>query len=134
MPRSTQSRSTQSRSTQSLPSQSAPRNEVTLVGRLAAAAVAKELPSGDQLTVFRLVVTRGPSARPVREGGKRPTVDTFECVAWAARAQRLAQSWQKDDVVEVHGALRRRFYRAGAAAASVWEVEVGQVKRVAKAG
>lgn len=108
-------------------------NEVLLVGRVAAPATDVDLPSGDRLTSFRLVVERGPSRRPVPEGKRAATVDTFDCVAWSAGLQRTAQGWQVGDVVEVRGAARRRFFRAGAAVQSRFEIEVVKAKRVRKA-
>ena len=108
-------------------------NEVLLVGRVAAPAAGVDLPSGDRLISFRLVVDRGPSRRPAPEGRRLPTVDTFDCVAWSAGLQRTAQTWQPGDVVEVHGAARRRFYRAGTAVQSRFEIEVAKARRVQKA-
>ena len=61
--------------------QSTARNEVLLVGRISQPATEVELPSGDLLVSFRVVVDRGRSARPVPEGRRAPTVDTFDCVA-----------------------------------------------------
>ncbi|MCU1621668.1 MAG: Single-stranded DNA-binding protein [Frankiales bacterium] len=113
--------------------QNAARNEVLLVGRVAATATPLDLPSGDRLTSFRLVVDRGPSRRPVPEGRRRATVDTFDCVAWTAGLQRTAQSWQPGDTVEVQGAARRRFFRAGASVQSRFEIEVARAKRISKA-
>ena len=109
------------------------RNEIVLVGRVAAPATCKELPSGDELTVFRVIVPRGPSARPVPAGMRPASVDTFDCVAWGAGAQRAARTWQKGDVVEVQGALRRRFWRAGGGPTSICEIEVTKVRRLSKA-
>lgn len=109
----------------------APRNEVLLVGRVPAAPELRELPSGDRLVIWRLVVGRGPGRRPP-EGVRPTTVDTLDCVAWTASARRTAVTLQPDDVVEVRGALRRRFWRAGAAAASRCEVEVATVRRVSR--
>lgn len=103
------------------------RNEVVLVGRLSAAPEVRTLPSGDELTVWRLVVARDD----VVEG--RPTQDTLDCVAWSARVRRGAAAWQGGDVVEVEGALRRRFWRAGPTLASRYEVEVLRARRVTKA-
>ena len=60
-------------------------NEVRLVGRLAVQPVHRELPSGDPLVSFRLVVERDAAAvRAARAGGssRSPTVDTLECSAW----------------------------------------------------
>ncbi len=67
---------------------------------------------------WRLVVDRPPSRRPVPEGVRVPVVDTFDCVAWTAATRRAAQALSVGDVVEVTGALRRRFWRTGAGAAS----------------
>jgi single-strand DNA-binding protein len=107
------------------------RNEVLLTGRLAAPAEERELPSGDVLVAFRVVVGR-PAAKKRRE--RAPTIDAIDCVAWDHSPRRAVLGWEPGDVVEVTGALRRRFWRAGAAAASRTEVEVAKVRRVAKAG
>ena len=107
----------------------APRNEVVLVGRVPAAPEERELPSGDRLVSWRVVVGRGPGRRPP-EGVRATTVDTLDCVAWTASARRAAAALQPEDVVEVRGALRRRFWRAGAGAASRCEVEATSVRRV----
>ena len=111
----------------------AARNEVLLVGRMATEARAVELPSGDQLTSFRLVVDRSTSKRPAREGVKVPTVDSLDCVAWTAGLQRTARSWQPGDMVEVQGAVHRRFFRTAGGVQSRWEVEVARAKRVSRA-
>lgn len=102
-------------------------NEVRLVGRVSQKPEARELPSGDVLWTFRVVVPR-----PVSAG--RSTVDALECAAWTARAQRSVASWQPDDVVEVSGAMRRRFFRTGAGAASRVEVEVSRGRLIRRAG
>jgi single-strand DNA-binding protein len=107
-------------------------NEVCLRGRLAAPAEERELPSGDALVSFRVVVRRPAAARRLRE--RAPTIDTIDCVAWEKPARRAALGWVAGDVVEVTGALRRRFWRAGAGAVSRTEVEVVKAKRVARAG
>lgn len=109
----------------------APRNEVVLVGRVPAAPEERELPSGDVLVTWRLVVGRPPGRRPP-EGVRATTVDTLDCVAWSAATRRAAAALLPDDVVEVTGALRRRFWRAGAGAASRCEVEVSSVRRVSR--
>ncbi|HEU0129384.1 MAG TPA: single-stranded DNA-binding protein [Mycobacteriales bacterium] len=105
------------------------RNEVRLVGRLAAPGEERALPSGDVLVSFRVVVARPPGARAARS----PAVDTIDCAAWTGGVRRTVLGWAAGDVVEVTGALRRRFWRAGAGAASRTEVEVLRAKRVAKA-
>lgn len=110
----------------------APRNEVVLVGRLAAEVEERTLPSGDVLATWRLVVGR-PPARPRRDGGRPVTVDTLDCVAWTGRLRQSARRLRPGDVVQVEGALRRRFWRAGAGAASRCEVEVTALRRLVRA-
>jgi single-strand DNA-binding protein len=102
-------------------------NEVRLVGRISQAPEERVLPSGDVLWTFRVVV-----ARPASSG--RSSVDALECAAWTARARRSVASWQPDDVVEVSGAVRRRFFRTGAGAASRVEVEVSRGRLIRRAG
>lgn len=109
------------------------RNEVVLVGRLAAAAEDRELPSGDVLTSWRLVVDRPPSNRPLPEGVRPTTIDTLDCVAWTKSVQRAVAGFTSGDVIFVEGALRRRFWRSGGGPTSRYEVEVSKAKRVAKA-
>jgi single-strand DNA-binding protein len=109
------------------------RNEVLLVGRVSAPAAAVELPSGDRLITFRLVVDRGPSRRPPREGGRVTTIDTFDCVAWTGALQRAALSWAPGDTVEVAGAVRRRFFRGGSGPQSRFEIEVSKARRISRA-
>jgi single-strand DNA-binding protein len=106
-------------------------NEVHLVGRLAVEPARRELPSGDVLVSFRLVVARPPARKRPTE--RSPTVDTLDCSAWRRDVQRSLARLQPGDVVEVHGSLRRRFWRAGPTAASRSEVEVLRVRRVAAA-
>ena len=107
-------------------------NEVQLVGRLAAPAQERDLPSGDRLCTWRLIVDRPVPDRPVREGSRRPTVDTIDCLVWTASLRRSVGLLTTGDVLHVHGALRRRFWRAGAGAVSRTEVEVTKVRRLSK--
>jgi single-stranded DNA-binding protein len=102
------------------------RNEVVLVGRMSSPALSRQLPSGDTVTTWRLVVERPPSAR-------RPNqpVDVVDCGAWLSRVRRQVGGWQIGDVIEVHGSLRRRFWRTGTGApTSRTEVEVSAVTRL----
>ena len=102
-------------------------NEVRLVGRLSVDPEVKVMPSGDTLVSFRLVVGREPDAK------RRTTVDALECSAWTRRSQRSVRSWRVGDVVEVTGALRRRFFRSAGAPASRVEVEVARGRLVRRA-
>jgi single-strand DNA-binding protein len=99
------------------------KNEVLVVGRLSATAEARVLPSGDEVVSWRLVVER-PATAP------RPGIDAIDCVAFSARLRRAAVRWQPGDVIEVEGALRRRFWRAGTSTASRFEVEASRAARV----
>lgn len=108
------------------------RNEVVLVGRVSGAPEERELPSGDALVTWRVVVDRPSPRRAPPPGVRPPTVDTFDCVAWTGPVRRTARGLCDGDVVSVEGALRRRFWRAGAAATSRTEVEVATVRRLSK--
>ena len=95
-------------------------NWVFLRGRLADDPVARELPSGDVLTVFRLTV-----ARPEGERGR---VDSLECSTMKARARRSLERAEPGDQLEITGSLRRRFWRTAAGPASRYAVDVDTVK------
>jgi single-strand DNA-binding protein len=111
-------------------SQEQARNEVVLVGRVSGVPEERELPSGDSLVAWRVVVAR-PAPRRGPPAGVRPTtVDTLDCVAWTPALRRTARGLSDGDVVAVEGALRRRFWRAGSAASSRYEVEVSALRRV----
>jgi single-strand DNA-binding protein len=97
------------------------RNEVVLAGRLSAATTVKVLPSGDEIVTWRLVVNR-----PTDERGK---VDVVDCTAFGARVRRQALGWEVDDLIEVSGALRRRFWRGPAGLQSRYEVAVNSAAR-----
>lgn len=102
-------------------------NEVRLRGRVGRAAVARTLPSGDVLVTSRLIVDRDPAT--LRRSRQR--VDTLDCVAWARRAQRSLLTWVPGEIVEVEGAIRRRFFRDQTAPVSRVEVEVRSARKIA---
>jgi single-strand DNA-binding protein len=108
-------------------------NEVRLLGRLAADPQLRELPSGDTVWNLRVVVERR-----VLPGKEKPRqrVDSLECAVWSGRLKKQVEKWEAGDVVEVAGALRRRFFRAGGVTASRVEVELtgGRIIRRAKSG
>jgi single-strand DNA-binding protein len=93
----------------------------------------RELPSGSVLVGFRLVLVR--ERTPMTAASKQPS-DWIECAAWGARVRKQALSWHDGDQVEVRGALRRRFFRAGEQGRSTVEVEMlsGRLVRRAAAG
>lgn len=98
-------------------------NQVHLRGRLAAAAEERELPSGDVVAAFRLVVDRPPRA------GSSARVDTLDCAAFKADLRRRLLRCEAGEVLELDGALRRRFFRTGGGPASRYEVEVSSLRR-----
>ena len=108
-------------------------NEVTLVGRVSAAPEERELPSGDLLVSWRVIVDRPPQRRQASASGRGPTVDTVHCVTFSGAVRRTARSLAAGDVVRVEGALRQRYWRAGAGVSSRTEVEVLAVRRLSRA-
>jgi single-strand DNA-binding protein len=98
------------------------RNEILIAGRLAAPAMTKLLPSGDEIVSWRLIVDR--------EGGEGARkVDVVDCTAFRSRVRRQALAWSEGEVIEVAGALRRRFWRGTAGLQSKCEVEVETARR-----
>jgi single-strand DNA-binding protein len=100
-------------------------NRVELRGRLAAAPLFRELPSGDVLALFRLTVPR-PSSDRVR-------VDSIECTAARPRVHKTLSRADPGDELAVVGQLHRRFWRSPNGPASRYAVEVDTVK-LTKAG
>lgn len=107
----------------------APANEVQLTGRVSGEPVERELPSGDPLVQLRVVVPR-----PARRGQRRTQVDTIDVACWSARSRTAALRLTDGAGVRVVGALRRRFFRTGAGAASRYEVEATSVRQVEMTG
>ncbi len=101
-------------------------NTVELRGRVTSAPTERELPSGAVITTFRVSV---PRARTPMTVGSSQVSDWLDCVAWSARSRRSVGGWRVGDPVEVSGALRRRFYRAGEGASTRLEVEVLGARR-----
>ena len=100
------------------------RNDVVLRGRMSAPAELRTLPSGDPLLTFRLVIRRPvPRARG-------QSVDVLTCITYDRGLQRRISVWQPGDVVEVEGALQRRFWRTGSGTASVCEVNCRRGRKV----
>ena len=62
--------------------------------------------------------------------GYSQTSDWVDCTAWSARSRRSVGTWEVGDRIELTGALRRRFYRAGERATTRLEVEVLSAKRL----
>jgi len=102
-------------------------NEVRLTGRVSAPPEHRVLPSGDELWTLRVVVRRPPDA------GTRVSVDTLECSVWGGRAKRTAAGLSAGDEVEVHGSVRRRFFRGASGAQSRVDVAVERLRVIRRA-
>jgi single-strand DNA-binding protein len=96
-------------------------NVVVLAGRLSDAPEVKSMPSGDQVTRFRLHVP---------EAGKR--VLPLPVSAWDKLARKGCERLVKGDSVLVRGHLVRRFFRDGGGGRSVTEVVATEVKKLEK--
>ena len=79
-------------------------NDCLLRGRVSAVATDRELPSGEHVVEFRLIITRDQ-----REG-----VDTLDIAAWSPKNRRSALSLKAGEWIEVAGSVRRRFWQGPA--------------------
>ena len=96
-------------------------NQVFLRGVLAAPAVVRVLPSGDELCAFRITVRR--------PGEGRVRVDAIECATTRPNLRRSALRAVPGDSIELEGSLHRRFWRSpGGSPASRYEVEVSRIR------
>src|ERR1700685_1353017 len=83
-----------------------PRNEVFLEGRVSNMPIEKQLPSGDSVVEFRIVIDR----RKAR--GKKREVDTLDVAVWLSSLRKRALTLRVDDWVAIEGSVRRRFWKA----------------------
>jgi len=95
-------------------------NDLLLRGRVSAPATTKELPSGDKVVEFRLIVTRTE-----REG-----VDTLDIAAWSAKMRKVALTLKGDEWIEVSGSIHRRFWQSPTGVASRWQIEAAEILRL----
>jgi len=100
--------------------------EVRLVGRLGSRVDDRDLPSGDAVVTFTVIVDRARRARAARPG---PRVDAIPCQAFVAQVRRRVVDLEPGTWVEAEGTLRRRFWRSGAGLASAMDVEVVRLRR-----
>ncbi len=105
-------------------------NHVRLRGKVSTPPEERELPSGTTIVTLRLSVPRETS--PMTEGSKQ-TADWVDCAAWGGKVRRTVSGWRAGDLVEVEGALRRRFYRGATGTATRLEVELLSGRVVARA-
>jgi len=95
-------------------------NDVVLRGRVSQEAVEKELPSGDKVVEFRLIVSRE----------KQPGVDTLDIGSWSSKSRRIALSLTPNEWVEISGSIHRRFWSGPSGLASHWQVEAVEISRI----
>jgi len=95
-------------------------NDCLLRGRVSAEATDRELPSGEHVVEFRLIVT----------GEGREGVDNLDIAAWSAKSRRSALSLKPGEWIEVSGSVRRRFWQGPAGLASRWQVEAIGISRL----
>lgn len=95
-------------------------NDVMLRGRVSAPATEKELPSGDKVVEFRLIITRE----------ERGGVDTLDIAAWSSKSRRIALTLKGDEWVEIQGSIHRRFWQSASGLASRWQVEALEITRL----
>ena len=95
-------------------------NDLLFRGRVSAPATTKELPSGDKVVEFRLIISRAQ-----REG-----VDTLDIAAWSAKMRKVALTLEGDEWVEVSGSIHRRFWQSPAGVASRWQIEAAEILRL----
>jgi single-stranded DNA-binding protein len=92
-------------------------NEIVLVGRLSGEPEWRALSDHREVAVWRLIVEH-QDARSPQDG-----IDTIRCVSYDPTIQATVRTWSHGDVIEVHGALRHRFWRAPTGPRGLYEVE-----------
>jgi len=97
-----------------------PVNNVELRGRVSSDPIERELPSGDIVLELRLVVPRTD----------RSGVDTLDLAIWKAALRRRARNLSIGNVIEVRGAMRRRFWQGATGLLSRSQVEVEQFSKM----
>ncbi|MEI9907283.1 MAG: single-stranded DNA-binding protein [Actinomycetota bacterium] len=95
-------------------------NELLLRGRVSGVPTEKELPSGDRVVEFRIVVSRAS-----REG-----VDTLDIGAWSAKSRKKGLSLKENEWIEISGSVHRRFWQGAQGVASRWQIEAIDISRI----
>ena len=101
-------------------------NEVTLTGRLSGEVKEKNLPSGDKVVEFRVVIGRDGK----RSKSKKSLVDTIDVAAWSAVNRKIALKLNENSWVAISGSIRRRFWQSPTGLASRWQVEASEIHSI----
>jgi single-strand DNA-binding protein len=95
-------------------------NDVLLRGRVSSMGVEKELPSGDKVVEFRIVIARSDELG----------FDTIDISAWSSKLRRSASSLKTEEWVEISGSIKRRFWRGATGLASRWQIDASEISRL----
>jgi single-strand DNA-binding protein len=98
-------------------------NEVTLIGRLSGSPTEKNLPSGDKVVEFRVVIPRKDKLSKSKKG----MVDTIDIAAWSAINRKIAMKLNEHSWIAITGSIRRRFWQSPTGLASRWQVEASEI-------
>ncbi len=82
----------------------------------------------------RVRSSAGADIRRPEPRARSQSVDVLACITYDRALQRRAAAWQPGDVIEVEGALQRRFWRTGSGTASVCEVNCRKGRKVPRSG
>jgi single-strand DNA-binding protein len=102
-------------------SRSRAKNEVHLIGRVSSIIGERRLPSGDEVSEFRIVIDNG---------SKRAPIDTIDIAVWKSVLRRRIKSMEMNEWVDIKGSVRRRFWQGATGIASRWQVEAHEIKRI----
>jgi len=100
-------------------------SQVEVIGRLGAHVRSRELPSGDEITTFTVIVDR-----PAREQRGQAKVDAIACTTTNRKIRDRLQRLEAGSQVEVAGVLRRRFWRGSASSGQVGSTTEVLVRRL----
>ena len=101
-------------------------NEVLLTGRLSGEVKEKDLPSGDKVVEFRVVIGREEKGSK----SKKNLVDTIDVAAWSAVNRKIALKLNENSWVAISGSIRRRFWQSPTGLASRWQVEASEIHSI----
>ncbi|MEO9199431.1 MAG: single-stranded DNA-binding protein [Antricoccus sp.] len=101
-------------------------NSVVLIGRLSGTPEVRELPSGDQLTSWRLVVRRPAGTRAGAPSAR--SIDTVDCSSLSKAIIGRSARWPDGTWLHVEGSLRRRFWQTPTGPRSRYDVEVATAR------